>query len=337
MHFPLSKYPRLVFFSFNEIFGYVSHLLHLYIPPPPPNLLNSSQVNLITLPLFQARPVISNWLQCMSEIRDDTMQKYQIEAFHSPLKSSKTYDDHKNTTKFSVMYQSPPRSKSSLATINEEIEIPESLVKPPKPSYHSTPTVVSNKTRKLLRPPQRLVNQVTTWILEGEHKDSSCSYDVSWLPEQNHHPISSSLGWYCEAKRIRQVLTELQIDTAMDDETLYNALYNGEICFCCRVTKFSLFHRSCMNCEVCERKICSTCITRVSSSELGMSLNDSTLGSHDSGMSSRDFESFSREEIDEDNRSIFRQIRKVFKPKANHSEKYSNMCKDCRVFIQRYF
>jgi hypothetical protein len=27
----------------------------------------------------------------------------------------------------------------------------------------------------------------------------------------------------------------------------------------------------------------------------------------------------------------------VFKPKANSGEKYSNMCKDCRDCIQRYF
>jgi hypothetical protein len=276
----------------------------------------------------------------MSEIRDDTIQKYgcQNEALHSPLQPSESYHDRKKTTKFPVIYQSPPRSISSnLPKIDEEVQSPENVAALPKPSFQSTPTVVSNKTRKLLRPPQRLVNQVTTWILEGQPKDSSCSYDVSWLQEQNHSPVSSSLGWFREAKRIRHVLTELQIDTAMDDETLYNALCNSEICFCCRVTKFSLFHRSYMDCEVCERKICSSCITRVPLHELGMNSHDSTMGSHDSGMSSQDFESFSREEIDGDNGGIFRQIRRVFKPKANSGEKYSNMCKDCWDFIQRYF
>jgi hypothetical protein len=273
----------------------------------------------------------------MSEIRDDTMQQYKIEVLRSPDRMIESYYDQKNPTQFPAIYRSPPRSKSILPKIDEEVQSPESDIKLPKPSYHSTPTVLSNKTRKVLRPPQRLVNQVTTWILENEPKDSSCSYDVSWLPEQKPSPMSSSLGWFCEAKRIRRVLTELQIDTAMDDETLYNALRNGEICFCCRVTKFSLFNRSYMNCEVCERKICSTCITRVTSRELGMSLHDSTLGSHDSGLSSSDFESCSRDEIDSDNGSIFGQIRKVFKTKTNSREKYSNMCKDCRDFIQRHF
>ena len=285
--------------------------------------------------LFQARPVVSNWLQCMSEIRDDAIQKYESEALRSPIKPIESCYNQRNRSQFPVIYRSPPRSKSVLPKIDEEVQSPGDEL--PKPSHHSTPTVICNKTRKVLRPPQRLVNQVTTWILEGEPQDSSCSYDVSWLPGQRLSPMTSSLGWFREAKRIRRVLTELQIDTAMDDASLYHALRNGEICFCCRDNKFSLFHRSYVNCEVCERKICSSCITRVSSCELGMSSHDSTLSSHDSGMSSRDFESCSRDEIDGGNGSFFGQIRKVFKPKANSGEKYSNMCKDCRDCIQRYF
>ena len=278
--------------------------------------------------LFQARPVISNWLQCMSEIRDDTIQKCRTEIQISPVESRHEPID---PSQFPSIDRNPQRHRI-ITKIDEEADGSESDFQGFKPCYNSTPTIVCNKTRKVLRPPERLVNEVTTWILEGEPKDSWCSHDESWS-----NPMTSSLGCFREAKRIRRVLTELQIDTAMDDAILYNVLRNGEVCFCCRVSKFSLFHRSYINCEVCERKICSLCITRVTLNELGMTSHDSTFGSQDSGMGSRDFESPSRKQIDKENGNIFRQIRKVFKPKISTGEKFFSMCKDCRDFIQRYF
>ena len=286
--------------------------------------------------MFQARPVISNWLQCMSEIRDDTLKKHQIELLHSPV-SIESSGNKRIPSQFLGPYRSPPRSKWTLPKIDKLGESPEAGIQLPKPSYHSTPTVICDKTRKVLRPPQRLVNQVTTWILEGESKNSSYSYDVSWLPGQQLSYETSSLGWFEEAKRIRHVLTELKMDTAMDDEVLYKALKNGEICFCCQANKFTLFYRSCANCEVCERKICSSCITRATVRETAVNSHDSTIGSRDSGVSSRDFENCSHEEVNGNNSSILGQIRKAFKSKASGGESLCNMCKECRNFIQTYF
>ena len=286
--------------------------------------------------MFQARPVISNWLQCMSEIRDDTIQEHQIEVQRS-LVTIESCNKKRNISRFPGMCPTPSRSKITLPKIDELVESPEAYIQLPKPSYHSTPTVIGDRTRKVLRPPERLVNQVTTWILEGEPKDSSNLYDVSWLPEQQPSHTTSSLGWFEEAKRIRRVLTELQIDTAMGDDALYKALKNEEICFCCQANKFKLFHRSCMNCEVCERKICSSCITRTTVQDIPVNRHDSTIGSRDSGVNSRDFENCSQEDADSEDSSIFGQIRKAFKSKPSGGESLCNMCQDCKNFIQSYF
>lgn len=273
--------------------------------------------------IFQARPVISNWLQCMSEIKEHNSETLRECSFYSKKQFEMGYE-HENHTKCFGAHASTPRSTSILPRINERVESPEpTSFEHAKPTDHSTPTVIRNQGRKVLRPPQRLVNQVTTWILDEE--------------PQQLNPVVSSLGWFCEAKRIRRVLTDLQIDTAMEDESLYNALRNGDICFCCRVAKFSLFHRSSTVCEICERKVCSSCTSHVTSRELGMNSHDSTLDSHDSGIGSRDFISCSGVEMDQShNGSLLGQLRKVFKPKAIVGESY-NICKDCRDCIQRYF
>ncbi|XP_028402687.1 uncharacterized protein LOC114525509 [Dendronephthya gigantea] len=270
-----------------------------------------------TFQLTQARPVISNWLQCMSEIKEHNGEAEY--SFHS----KELFEKENHAKPFGALVNTPGFT-STLPRINEKVESPEpAAFEHSKPTDHSTPTIFRNKGRKVLRPPQRLVNQVTTWMLDQE--------------PQQLKPVVSSLGWFREAKRIRRVLTDLQIDTAMEDDSLYNALRNGDLCFCCRVAKFSLFYRSCTVCEVCERKVCSSCTTNVTSRELGISLHDSTLDSHDSGISSRDFRSCSGVELDQShNGSLFGQLRKVFKPKASVEESY-NVCKDCRDCIQRYF
>lgn len=264
----------------------------------------------------------------MSEIRDATHKKH--DELRSPDKPSV---NGYYPSQFTKIHYSP---RSALPTIDEDSGCDIELS---KPSHHSTPTprVICDKTRKKLRPPQRLVNQVTSLILEGEPRDNACDYDVSWLSGKRFSPVTSSLGWFCEAKRIRRVLTELQIDTAMESETLYNSLCNGEICFCCQV-KFSFFRKSHLNCEVCGRKVCASCITFVIQGDLEMVSRDSTRSSHDSGLGSREIESIPRDYIDDENRSIFGQLRKLFRNGANSAEeKHCKMCKDCKDFIQMHF
>lgn len=274
---------------------------------------------------FQARPVVGNWLQCMSEIRRENIKKgkteesppsYHADALPSPI------------ARF---------SNNSLTTIVEKQENTESSLQVLKPSNQSTPAAICRKTRKILRPPQRLVNQVTTWMMETspDHDDDSCRHEGSESSEHEH--VSSSIGWLQEMKRIRRVLTELQIDTAMDSEMIYNALRNGSMCFCCRATKFTMFSRSYGICEICERKSCLSCIRTISMRDLSKETKNSTMWSRDSGMISRDSDDWSCDASHVEAGGVFGQLRKIFKLKSQSYEKFkSEICKDCVEFIQKY-
>lgn len=69
-----------------------------------------------------------------------------------------------------------------------------------------------------------------------------------------------------EVKHIRRTLALLDLEALDPEERLYKELTNGRLCFCCRARKFSLFGKWSRVCEICECKICCSCLHEVDSS-----------------------------------------------------------------------
>ncbi|XP_068678777.1 protein spire homolog 1-like [Montipora foliosa] len=69
-----------------------------------------------------------------------------------------------------------------------------------------------------------------------------------------------------EVKHIRRTLAMLELEALDPEERLFKELTNGRLCFCCRARKFSLFGKWSRVCEICECKICCSCMHEMDSS-----------------------------------------------------------------------
>ena len=306
---------------------------------------------LYTLQLLQARATVRRWLQVMSEIRQGAKCDQNVASSPSasavPAKricaSHRRPPEPPSPSSAKLARQLPIKSDEQQSNLSETVHVG-------KPVFFSTPTATCKPARKVLRPPQRLVDQVTSWMLEVEahatskSPDSFCASasvaksgiltpgewaeldshgsdrDVSWSPwRQQSTPSSAAGDWFREVTRIRRVLMEIELDASMEDESLYDALQNGKVCFCCRHTKFSLFNRWGVGCDVCQKRVCDACVVQAKPRDLGMSSSDATEIRHGNG--------------------VFKQIRRVFKqkPGGRENDEDLKLCKDCRDFVQRFY
>ena len=309
---------------------------------------------LCTLQLLQARPTVRCWLQVMSELRQDVARRREAVASPSfpitwhPLSVVSMKDTcSQQYSQGLPEIQNPPRQKLVRQTptkIPEQLDLGEKI-EVGKPSLSSTPSAPCKPIRKVLRPPQRLVDQVTSWMLETDDwitddtpgfctttrvHEPGTSYerewteldsqglenDLSWSSGRQQSSLSLSEEWFKEIMQIRGVLTELQLDTVMDKETLFEGLQTGKICFCCRRTKLSVFSRGVI-CEICNRKVCSLCTIQAKSREMGIT-GHNQLGTYPK-------------------EGVLKHIHRVLTTQRNIKEKDIKVCKDCRDFLQRFY
>ena len=87
-----------------------------------------------------------------------------------------------------------------------------------------------------------------------------------------------------EVKHMRRTLTLLDLGALDPEERLYKDLANGRLCFCCQSRKFSLFGKWSRVCEICECKVCYSCIHVVESSSSYIFQEEISLNHRDSGI-----------------------------------------------------
>ena len=87
-----------------------------------------------------------------------------------------------------------------------------------------------------------------------------------------------------EVKHMRRTLALLDLENLDPEDKLYKDLANGRLCFCCRSSKFSLFGKWSRVCEICESKVCFTCIQAIDSSSTYLFREDIDINQRDSGI-----------------------------------------------------
>lgn len=87
-----------------------------------------------------------------------------------------------------------------------------------------------------------------------------------------------------EVKHMRRTLALLDLGALDPEERLYKDLANGRLCFCCQSRKFSIFGKWSRVCEICECKVCYSCIHVVGSSSSYIFQEEVSLNQRDSGI-----------------------------------------------------
>ena len=87
-----------------------------------------------------------------------------------------------------------------------------------------------------------------------------------------------------EVKHVRKTLASLDLGALDPEEKLYKDLAHGRLCFCCQSRKFSLFGKWSRVCEICERKVCDSCIHVMESSSSYIFQEEVNLNQRDSGI-----------------------------------------------------
>lgn len=87
-----------------------------------------------------------------------------------------------------------------------------------------------------------------------------------------------------EVKHMRRTLALLDLGALDPEEKLYKDLANGRLCFCCRVRKFSLFGKWSRVCEICECRVCCSCMQTMDSSSSYIFQEEINVNQRDSGI-----------------------------------------------------
>ena len=87
-----------------------------------------------------------------------------------------------------------------------------------------------------------------------------------------------------EVKHMRRTLASLDLGALDPEERLYKDLANGRLCFCCRTMKFSLFGKWSRVCEICECRVCCSCIHAMDSSSSYIFQEEISVNQRDSGI-----------------------------------------------------
>ena len=87
-----------------------------------------------------------------------------------------------------------------------------------------------------------------------------------------------------EVKHMRRTLALLDLGALDPEERLYKDLANGRLCFCCRARKFSLFGKWSRVCEICECKVCFSCVHTMDSSSSYIFQEEVNVNERDSGI-----------------------------------------------------
>ena len=87
-----------------------------------------------------------------------------------------------------------------------------------------------------------------------------------------------------EVKHMRKTLASLDLGALDPEEKLYKDLANGRLCFCCQSRKFSLFGKWSRVCEICECKVCDSCIHDMEYSSSYIFQEELNLNQRDSGI-----------------------------------------------------
>jgi len=97
-----------------------------------------------------------------------------------------------------------------------------------------------------------------------DNVSTSCSNDKETVLEANFVPpdesiISLSLSELCH---IRSELAKAELEALSLDESVRLSIEQGKICYVCTNTRFGMFRRG-EKCEVCQKRVCSKCFSRV--------------------------------------------------------------------------
>lgn len=87
-----------------------------------------------------------------------------------------------------------------------------------------------------------------------------------------------------EVKHMRRTLALLELGALDPEQKLYKDLASGRLCFCCRTRKFSLFGKWSRVCEICECKVCYSCIHAVDSASSYIFQEELNVNERDSGI-----------------------------------------------------
>lgn len=87
-----------------------------------------------------------------------------------------------------------------------------------------------------------------------------------------------------EVKHMRRTLALLDLGALDPEERLHKDLANGRLCFCCRSRKFSLFGKWSRVCEICECKVCCSCMHAMDSSSSYIFQEEINVDQRDSGI-----------------------------------------------------
>lgn len=78
---------------------------------------------------------------------------------------------------------------------------------------------------------------------------------------------------------IRNVLTKAELESLLVRPDLHQLVAKGKVCFTCLKTKFSLFGAWSTKCKMCNRFVCSKCVTKVSPCTIVCSLQGQSVRS----------------------------------------------------------
>ena len=87
-----------------------------------------------------------------------------------------------------------------------------------------------------------------------------------------------------EVKHVRRTLAKLELESLDPNDRLYKCLSKGRLCFCCRGRKFSLFGSWSRVCEICQSKVCQSCLLEVDSRSSYVFQDDDEANRRDSGI-----------------------------------------------------
>ena len=87
-----------------------------------------------------------------------------------------------------------------------------------------------------------------------------------------------------EVKHMRRTLALLDLGALDPEERLYKDLASGRLCFCCRARKFSLFGKWSRVCEICECKVCHSCVHAMDSASSYIFQEELNVNQRDSGI-----------------------------------------------------
>ncbi|XP_032234162.2 protein spire homolog 1 [Nematostella vectensis] len=86
-----------------------------------------------------------------------------------------------------------------------------------------------------------------------------------------------------EVRHMCKTLAMLELENFDPDDPTYRSLISGQLCFCCRKRKFSLFGEWSRPCYICESCVCSHCLHKVETSSSYVFMENECTNKRDSG------------------------------------------------------